>query len=208
MRMSPIIILVLISSVFSNRDHLGHKFETFQGRTDGDISDVILEQSYYIDTYQDYYDHHVDYNEIPGSSDTKENLEINPVVNHNNSSFDEEEEESIFYFDSDLEDGNFTGIQLEDYPDYNETTLDESPDFALNETDDTEIVVPLDQIISIAPVAFEESPLNLTFEAVPGDLSLEDNTIVSVDEEDITQAVIQKVKVSLKYPEYKALKIV
>ena len=53
----------------------------------------------------------------------------------------------------------------------------------------------LDQIISIAPVAFEESPLNLTFEAVPGELSLEDNTTVSVDEEDITQAVIQKVKV-------------
>ena len=207
--MSPIVILLLVSSVSSNRDHLGHKFETFQGRTDGDIGDVILEQSYYIDTYQDqYYDQDVDYNEIPGSSDTKENLEINSIHNHDNFSFEKDKNESLSYFDPDLEDGNFTGIQLEDYPDYNETTLDESPDFALNETDDTEIVVPLDQIISIAPVAFEESPLNLTFEAVPGELSLEDNTTVSVDEEDITQAVIQKVKVSLKYPEYKALKIV
>ena len=188
--MGPIVVILLVvSSVSSNRDHLGH-------RTEGDISDVILEQSYYIDTYQDYTD--VDYNEIPGSSDTKENLEIEPVVNHDNSSF---EEESLFYFDSDLDDGNLTEIQLEDYySDYNETTLapDENPDFVLNETDYTdytEIVVPVDQIISIAAVDFEESPLNLTFEAVPGDLSLEDNTTVTVDEEDITLAVIQKVKV-------------
>ena len=194
--MCPIVILIFISSVSSNRDHLGHRFETFRARTDGDISDVILEQSYYIDTYQDqqYYD--VDYNEIPGSSDTKENLEINPVVNHDNSS---SEEESLFYFDSDLEDVNLTTIQLEDYPDYNETSLDEKPYFDLNETDNTEIVVPADQIINIAPVDFEESPLNLTFEAVPGDLSLEDNTTVSVDEEDITMAVIQKVKVIINW---------
>ena len=190
--MSPIVLIILLSSVSSNRDHLGHKFETFQPRTGGDISDVILEQSYYIDTAQDqYYD--VDYNEIPGSSDTKENLEINPVVNHDNSSF---EEESLFYFDSDLNDGNLTEIQLEDYSDYNET-LDENHDFVHNETDNTEIVVPVDQIISVAPVDFEESPLNLTFEAVPADLSLEDNTTVSVDEEDITLAVIQKVKVMI-----------
>ena len=53
----------------------------------------------------------------------------------------------------------------------------------------------MDQIISIAAVDFEESPLNFTFEAVPADLSLEDNTTVTVDEEDITLAVIQKVKV-------------
>ena len=86
--MSPIVILVFISSVASNRDHLGHKFETFRGRTDGDISDVILEQSYYIDTYQDQQYHDVDYNEIPGSSDTKENLEIKPTVSHDNSSFE------------------------------------------------------------------------------------------------------------------------
>ena len=192
--MSPIVVLLLVSSVSSNRDHLGHKFETVQGRTDGDISDVILEQSYYIDTYQDQYYHDVDYNEIPGSSDTKENLEISPVINlnHDNSSF---EEESLFYFDSNSDDGNLTEIQLEDYFDYNDTTLDENPDFVLNETAHTEIVVPVDQIISVAPVDFEESPLNLTFEAVPGDLSLEDNTTVSVDEEDITLAVIQKVKV-------------
>ena len=192
--MSPIVILVFISSVASNRDHLGHKFETFRGRTDGDISDVILEQSYYIDTYQDQQYHDVDYNEIPGSSDTKENLEINPTVSHDNSSF---EEESLFYFDSDLDDGNLTAIELEEYPDYNETTLDESLDF-LNETDETEFVVPVDQIINFAPVDFEDSPLNLTFEAVPGDLILEDNTTVSVDEEDITMAVIQKVKVTPK----------
>ena len=190
--MSPIVILVFISSVASNRDHLGHKFETFRGRTDGDISDVILEQSYYIDTYPDQQYHDVDYNEIPGSSDTKENLEINPTVSHDNSSF---EEESLFYFDSDLDDGNLTAIELEEYPDYNETTLDESLDF-LNETDETEFVVPVDQIINFAPVDFEDSPLNLTFEAVPGDLILEDNTTVSVDEEDITMAVIQKVKVT------------
>ena len=192
--MSPIVILVFISSVASNRDHLGHKFKTFRGRTDGDISDVILEQSYYIDTYQDQQYHDVDYNEIPGSSDTKENLEIKPTVSHDNSSF---EEESLFYFDSDLDDGNLTAIELDEYPDYNETTLDESPDF-LNETDETEFVVPVDQIINFAPVDFEDSPLNLTFEAVPGDLILEDNTTVSVDEEDITMAVIQKVKVTPK----------
>ena len=193
--MCPIVVILLLVSsgcVSSNRDHLGHKFETLQARTDGDISDVILEQSYYIDTYQDQDYADVDFNEIPGSSDTKENLQIDPFVSHDNSSL---EEESLFYFDSDLDDGNLTGVQMEDYSDYNETTLDENPNFFLNETDGTEIVVPVDQIISIAPVDFEESPLNLTFEAVPGDLSLEDNTTVTVDEEDITLAVIQKVKV-------------
>ena len=96
------------------------------------------------------------------------------------------------YFDTESLYGNFTDIQLDDYYDYN-ATLDDIQELFQNDTED-EIVVPVAEVISIAPVEFDESPLNVTFEAV-GEVQLGDNTTVSLDEQDITVAVIQKVKV-------------
>ena len=189
----PLAILVLaVSSGLCNRDHLGHNYD----RDDGDYGGVILEQSYYIDTgTEQYYD--VAYNEIADTPSEMGQLELeelkltlaDPVEDNklNLSSLSSED-----YFDTESLDGNFTDIQLDDYYDYN-ATLDDIQELFQNDTED-EIVVPVAEIISIAPVEFDESPLNVTFEAV-GEVQLEDNTTVSLDSQDITVAVIQKVKV-------------
>ena len=194
---SPLAILALaVSSGLCNRDHLGHNYD----RDDGDYGGVILQQSYYIDTgTEQYYD--VAYNEIDDTPSEMGQLELEELTladpvedNKLNLSLSSED-----YFDSDSHDGNFTDIQLDDYYDYN-ATLDDIQELFQNETED-EIVVPVAEIISIAPVEFDESPLNVTFEAV-GEVQLGDNTTVSLDEQDITVAVIQKVKVGfllLKY---------
>ena len=190
---SPLAILGLaVSSGLCNRDHLGHNYD----RDDGDYGGVILEQSYYIDTgTEQYYD--VAYNEIADTPSEMGQLEVeelkltlaDPVEDNklNLSSLSSED-----YFDTESLDGNFTDIQLDDYYDYN-ATLDDIQELFQNETED-EIVVPVAEIISIAPVEFDESPLNVTFEAV-GEVQLGDNTTVSLDSQDITVAVIQKVKV-------------
>ena len=195
----PLAILALaVSSGLCNRDHLGHNYD----RDDGDYGGVILQQSYYIDTgTEQYYD--VAYNEIADTPSEMGQLELeeltlaDPVEDNKlnlSSSFSSED-----YFDTESLDGNFTDIQLDDYYDYN-ATLDDIQELFQNETED-EIVVPVAEIISIAPVEFDESPLNVTFEAVD-EVQLGDNTTVSLDEQDITVAVIQKVKVGfllLKY---------
>ena len=198
--MWPLAILALaVSSGLCNRDHLGHNYD----RDDGDYGGVILEQSYYIDTgTEQYYD--VAYNEIADTPSEMGQLEVeelkltlaDPVEDNklNLSSLSSED-----YFDTESLDGNFTDIQLDDYYDYN-GTVDDIQELFQNDTED-EIVVPVAEIISIAPVEFDESPLNVTFEAV-GEVQLGDNTTVSLDEQDITVAVIQKVKVGfllLKY---------
>ena len=147
----PLAILVLaVSSGLCNRDHLGHNYD----RDDGDYGGVILQQSYYIDTgTEQYYD--VAYNEIADTlADSVEDNKLNL-----SSSLSSED-----YFDTESLDGNFTDIQLDDYYDYN-ATLDDIQELFQNETED-EIVVPVAEIISIAPVEFDESPLNVTFEAV------------------------------------------
>ena len=191
---SPLAILALaVSSGLCNRDHLGHNYD----RDDGDYGGVILEQSYYIDTgTEQYYD--VAYNEIADTPSEMGQLELeelkltlaDPVEDNKlNLSLSSED-----YFDTESLDGNFTDIQLDDYYDYN-ATLDDIQELFQNETED-EIVVPVAEIISIAPVEFDESPLNVTFEAV-GEVQLGDNTTVSLDEQDITVAVIQKVKVGV-----------
>ena len=177
----PLVIsLLAISSVSSNRDHLGQRYWPVRERDDGDYGDVILKQSYYIDTDRDQYSD-VSFNEIDGSSDTKSNLELQFNTTWQN--------EDLDYLETDEEKGNFTETLYDEYYDDYNGTLYEDEEF------EEEIVVPVAQIISIAPAGFEESPLNVTFEAVGGEVNLGDNTTVSVDEEDITVAVVQKVKV-------------
>ena len=189
----PLAILVLaVSSGLCNRDHLGHNYD----RDDGDYGGVILEQSYYIDTgTEQYYD--VAYNEIGDTPSEMGQLEVEELkltladlVEDNKLNLSSLSSED--YFDTESLDGNFTDIQLDDYYDYN-ATLDDIQELFQNDTED-EIVVPVAEVISIAPVEFDESPLNVTFEAV-GEVQLGDNTTVSLDEQDITVAVIQKVKV-------------
>lgn len=59
------------------------------------------------------------------------------------------------------------------------------------------VLVPVREVVSILPVDYAESPLNISFKPLGGDFILEDNLTVSIKDQDITEAVIDQVKVIL-----------
>ena len=64
-----------------------------------------------------------------------------------------------------------------------------------NETLSTLITLPLSKVVKIFPVDYGESPLNVSFKPLGGDMKLENGTTVVIKDEDITVAVINKAKV-------------
>ena len=64
-----------------------------------------------------------------------------------------------------------------------------------NESESTLITVPLSKVVKIFPVEYGESPLNVSFKPLGGDIKLENGTTVTIKDEDITVAVIDKAKV-------------
>ena len=59
------------------------------------------------------------------------------------------------------------------------------------------VLVPVKEVVSILPVDYAESPLNISFKPLGGDFILEDNLTVSINDQDITEAVIDQVKIIL-----------
>ena len=59
------------------------------------------------------------------------------------------------------------------------------------------VLVPVREVVSILPVDYKESPLNISFKPLGGEFILEDNLTVSIDDQDITEAVIDQVKIIL-----------
>ena len=69
----------------------------------------------------------------------------------------------------------------------------ENHDVIYNET--SLITVPVSKVVSILPVDYNESPLNISFKPLGGDIQLDNYTTVTIKDEDITKAVVDKVKV-------------
>ena len=63
------------------------------------------------------------------------------------------------------------------------------------------VLVPVREVVSILPVDYAESPLNISFKPLGGDFILEDNLTVSINDQDITEAVIDQVKIILSKTE-------
>ena len=59
------------------------------------------------------------------------------------------------------------------------------------------VLVPVREVVSILPVDYKDSPLNISFKPLGGEFILEDNLTVSIDDQDITEAVIDHVKIIL-----------
>ena len=54
--------------------------------------------------------------------------------------------------------------------------------------------VRVDHLVHLSPLENDKSPLNVTFLPLPGEVTIENNVTVSVKEEDITEAVVKKVR--------------
>ena len=64
------------------------------------------------------------------------------------------------------------------------------------------VLVPVREVVSILPVDYAESPLNISFKPLGGDFVLENNLTVSINDQDITEAVIDQVKIILSKTEH------
>ena len=65
----------------------------------------------------------------------------------------------------------------------------------VNKAELTLITVPFSKVVHIFPVQYGESPLNVSFKPLAGNIKLEDGTIFTIKDEDITVAVVDKAKV-------------
>ena len=61
------------------------------------------------------------------------------------------------------------------------------------------VEVPVREVVSILPVDYNESPLNISFKPLGGDFILENNMTVTINDQDITEAVIDLVKIILSH---------
>ena len=66
-----------------------------------------------------------------------------------------------------------------------------------DEEDRVSVLVPVREVVSILPVDYKDSPLNISFKPLGGEFILEDNLTVTINDQDITEAVIDHVKIIL-----------